>query len=367
MTPQRCRKNEKRRNVLTVEFKQEIIRKREMGRGVRDLGREYGLPKSTIASIIANRNKIMAANVIRGSSLVFVNGTRTPIHEEMEQLLMGWIDESKEKGDRITRDIICEKARSIFEALKCSEKEEEFKASRGWYERFKKRSSIVRQGENVPSVEEAPEELIIELNTDELQTLLQDTHEVKQEFFLEPDDSRATSSTAFVESNLQMWEEFKPQEVKQEFSPIPDHSTTANSPNAVIEEHLQMWEKVKAFVLEYHPDNVEASRLVEIFGENVMHHFKELLEKRGQHITPERTINSQTFQEVGVDIEVHAEQLNLLQNTLKAGAEKERKKQTTLDRFLSPPHPKKAVREGEMNAAQLSLLPAVGSAELCLT
>ncbi|UYV68794.1 GREM2 [Cordylochernes scorpioides] len=68
----------------------------------------------------------------------------------MEKLLMVWVTEKQLQGDTLTQTIICEKARAIYgDLLKQTPKtsideasEESFKASRGWFENFKKRSGI---------------------------------------------------------------------------------------------------------------------------------------------------------------------------------------------------------------------------------
>nr|XP_033789440.1 zinc finger protein 479-like [Geotrypetes seraphini] len=68
----------------------------------------------------------------------------------MERLLAIWIKDRQVKGDVTTQDIICHKAKRIYDDLKKNvpgsssnqANEEEFKASRGWFFRFKKRCGI---------------------------------------------------------------------------------------------------------------------------------------------------------------------------------------------------------------------------------
>ncbi|GBO21091.1 Tigger transposable element-derived protein 1 [Araneus ventricosus] len=80
----------------------------------------------------------------------------------MEKLLMVWVTEKQLKGDTLTQGIIREKARAIYgdllnqtprtstdEAL-----EDSFKASRAWFDNFRKRTgihSVVRHGEAASS------------------------------------------------------------------------------------------------------------------------------------------------------------------------------------------------------------------------
>ncbi|GIX94528.1 hypothetical protein CDAR_55121 [Caerostris darwini] len=64
----------------------------------------------------------------------------------MEKLLMVWVTEKQLQGDTLTQTIICEKARAIYrDLLKQTPQtsideasEESFKASRGWFENFKR-------------------------------------------------------------------------------------------------------------------------------------------------------------------------------------------------------------------------------------
>jgi hypothetical protein len=79
------------------------------------------------------------------------------VNEEMEKLLMIWMNERQMAGDTVSQEMICSKARMIYENLKknvaghsTAEAEEEFKGSRGWFEKFKRRSgihSVIRHGE----------------------------------------------------------------------------------------------------------------------------------------------------------------------------------------------------------------------------
>uniref|UniRef100_A0A8C8RR64 HTH CENPB-type domain-containing protein n=1 Tax=Pelusios castaneus TaxID=367368 RepID=A0A8C8RR64_9SAUR len=75
---------------------------------------------------------------------------RTSIHENMEKLLMVWLTEKQLAGDTVTEAIICEKARAIYAdllqqtpgTLTDEASGEPFKASRGWFKNFKKRTGI---------------------------------------------------------------------------------------------------------------------------------------------------------------------------------------------------------------------------------
>ncbi|GFR30498.1 tigger transposable element-derived protein 1 [Trichonephila clavata] len=131
-------------------MKQEIIRRSECGVKQCDLVKEFGLNKTTIFTILTNKDAIKSAKVAKGVSKLFNEKHRSSIHEEMERLLAIWIKDRQVKGDVTTQDIICHKAKIIYEDLKKNipgsssnqDNKEDFKASRGWFFRFKKRYGI---------------------------------------------------------------------------------------------------------------------------------------------------------------------------------------------------------------------------------
>ncbi|GFQ64509.1 tigger transposable element-derived protein 1-like protein [Trichonephila clavata] len=68
---------------------------------------------------------------------------RSAIHDKMERLLLVWINEQEMKRDVTSMPIIQEKAREIFQKLKeltpgLSSEELEFKATTGWFTKFKR-------------------------------------------------------------------------------------------------------------------------------------------------------------------------------------------------------------------------------------
>ncbi|UYV61092.1 hypothetical protein LAZ67_1003374 [Cordylochernes scorpioides] len=88
--------------------------------------------------------------------------------EEVEKLILVWINEKQLAGDTITQNLICEKAKALYAELGskilCTSIENEvhadFKASKGWFENFKRRSgihSVTRHGEGASSDAKAAE------------------------------------------------------------------------------------------------------------------------------------------------------------------------------------------------------------------
>ena len=163
--------DKKKRSVLSIETKQEIISKHERGIRIIDLAKEYGRNPSTIATLLKQKDALKATTPSKG--LTVMSKRRTAIHDEMERLLLLWIKEKEIAGDTVTETIICEKATAIFSDLVTQDVGEgassqesatpEFKASRGWFDRFKRRSgihSVVRHGEAASADQKAAEEFV---------------------------------------------------------------------------------------------------------------------------------------------------------------------------------------------------------------
>ena len=81
-------------------------------------------------------------------------------------MLLVWINEKQLAGDTVTENFICKKAEALYTDLvnkppgTSTENKEGFKASRGWFDNFKRRSGIrrvVRHGEAASSDAKAAE------------------------------------------------------------------------------------------------------------------------------------------------------------------------------------------------------------------
>jgi len=109
------------------------------------------MAKSTICTILKNRETIKKADVARGVTVITKQRSQTI--EEVEKLLLIWINDVA--GNSVSESMICEKARRLHDDLVkkypgTRGDTDVFKASRGWFEKFKKRSgthSVVRHGE----------------------------------------------------------------------------------------------------------------------------------------------------------------------------------------------------------------------------
>ena len=140
MGPKKPRRKVQRR---TIELKKDIIAKHESGVRVTDLSIQYGMPKSTISTILKSKESYKACNVAKGVSII--SKKRPQVIEEMEKLLLIYINENQLQNE--AESIICEKALEIYSDLtrntpSTANDENTFKASRGWFRKFERRTGL---------------------------------------------------------------------------------------------------------------------------------------------------------------------------------------------------------------------------------
>jgi len=89
------------------------------------------MAKSTILTILKNREAINAADAVKGVKSLTSKRQQAV---EVEKLLMVWINEKQLAGDSVSEAIICEKARLLYSDITRDtpgSSAEEFKASKG--------------------------------------------------------------------------------------------------------------------------------------------------------------------------------------------------------------------------------------------
>ncbi|GFY27876.1 tigger transposable element-derived protein 1 [Trichonephila clavipes] len=149
----------------TINTKREMIAKVESGQKMADVARQYGLNKSTVCTILAKKDIIKKTQAAEGVTKITSAKQKSAIHDRMERLLLVWINELEMKRDVTSMPIIQEKARKIFEKLKeqtsgSSSKELEFKATTGWFTKFKRwygNKHVLMHGESASADKEAAE------------------------------------------------------------------------------------------------------------------------------------------------------------------------------------------------------------------
>jgi len=163
----------KKRKTITIELKMEIIKRSERGETPTNIGKALGFSRSTIGTIIKDKVRIMEH--VKGSvpmQATIITKQRSGLLIEMEKLLVIWLEDQNQRNIPISLGLVQEKARTLFNDLKAARIltegscDEEFGASRGWFNRFKGRvnlHNIKVQGEaasaDVSAASEFPEML----------------------------------------------------------------------------------------------------------------------------------------------------------------------------------------------------------------
>ncbi|XP_068225220.1 putative CENPB DNA-binding domain-containing protein 1 [Palaemon carinicauda] len=109
-------KGTEKKRMMTIKTKHEIIEKHESGVRVTELARQYENSTSTICTLPKQKDAIKTIKPSKGLSIL--SKLCRDIHDEMESILLIWIDEKQLAGDSMTKTIICEKASRIYDDLK---------------------------------------------------------------------------------------------------------------------------------------------------------------------------------------------------------------------------------------------------------
>ena len=99
-----------------------------------DLAKQYGMAKSMISTILKHKDTLKSSDVAKG--VTAVSKQRPQILEEVEKLLLIFINEKQLAGDSVNEEVICEKARKVYSDMlkknpSASAEGFEFKANRG--------------------------------------------------------------------------------------------------------------------------------------------------------------------------------------------------------------------------------------------
>ena len=83
--------SEKKKRMMSMEMKHEIIEKHECGVRVSDLALQYERSTSNICTILKQKDAIKSVKTAKGTTII--SKLRTSIHDEMERLLLLWVKE----------------------------------------------------------------------------------------------------------------------------------------------------------------------------------------------------------------------------------------------------------------------------------
>uniref|UniRef100_A0A1B0CTJ9 Putative tigger transposable element-derived n=1 Tax=Lutzomyia longipalpis TaxID=7200 RepID=A0A1B0CTJ9_LUTLO len=209
-----------KRKILTLLEKKEIVRRKECGEKTSSLAREFKVAMSSICTILSNRESIKRSCPSKGIKRICNATQRNPTCDQMEMLLLKWIEVMQNDGHPLSQAIICEKARRLFTQLQENSENENqasessqqtsfaaFKASPNWFKAFKNRTGIrvaLSHGESASADVAAADDFILKFRE-----IIQSEDEDEDNFHEGwRDDSGATGSPAVGQHlNLQMDED----------------------------------------------------------------------------------------------------------------------------------------------------------------
>ena len=136
---------QKTRKHISIEQKLNILKEIDKGTTLRKVARLFHLPKSSVDSIKANREKISECGRHLSSEVAGTTmRTRNSRIHVTETLLHTWIVEQREKGATLSENLMRSKALAIFQDVKVEKQIEcNFYASHGWFEQYKKRFKLM--------------------------------------------------------------------------------------------------------------------------------------------------------------------------------------------------------------------------------
>lgn len=151
-----------KRRALTLIQKVAILDRLAQGEGSTTVARNFGLSEGTVRSVKKCEDKIrssVAAGAPHNAKMTFY--ARDAILQRMEKVLIEWIDDQNSKSIEIDGTIIRKEAKRLYDLYKSeieatedpkSEKVTTFVASKGWYEKFKKRVTLYNATPEEPAV-----------------------------------------------------------------------------------------------------------------------------------------------------------------------------------------------------------------------
>lgn len=127
----------KKRKKLDFSTKADIIRRVEAGEKKSSVAKEFGIPRSTLSTILRHKADVKAKAAQCGRSGAC--RVRAPEYDKVEKALYAWFLETRAKNIPVDGPMLMEKAKWFATALG----EDNFTGGTGWQQRFKNRYDIV--------------------------------------------------------------------------------------------------------------------------------------------------------------------------------------------------------------------------------
>ncbi|XP_008048654.1 jerky protein homolog-like [Carlito syrichta] len=131
----------RKRVVLTIKDKLDIIKKLEDGGSSKQLAGVYGIGETTVRDIRKNKEKIITyASSSDSTSLLAKRKSMKPsMYEELDRAMLEWFNQQRARGNPVSGPLCAKRAEFFFYALGM---DGDFNPSAGWLTRFKQRHSI---------------------------------------------------------------------------------------------------------------------------------------------------------------------------------------------------------------------------------
>lgn len=132
----------RKRVMLTIKQKLEVIEKRELGVTVAQLSAQYNVGEQTIRDVMKNRFEIIrfASTFDSAAGLEKRKSMKKSTYEDLDEVLYTWIQLKRSCNQHPTYQEIQQKAMQISKDM--TDGETSFAASHGWWYRFRKRHGL---------------------------------------------------------------------------------------------------------------------------------------------------------------------------------------------------------------------------------
>ena len=146
MAPKAVNSNRKKQK-LSINKKLAVLKEFSEGKRVIDIAKQFNMNECTVRAIKKNEERIkMCANNISTRMADKNIHIRNPLIHKFENLLYVWITEQRQRGVSLSTSLIQTKANSLHAAVIATSGESSttspFAASRGWFQKFKKRFNL---------------------------------------------------------------------------------------------------------------------------------------------------------------------------------------------------------------------------------
>ncbi|XP_028933999.1 jerky protein homolog-like [Ornithorhynchus anatinus] len=131
----------RKRVVLTIQEKLEIIEKLEKGGNTRQLSIMYGIGEQTVRDLKKRKAQLLSYANSSGSATLLARrkSMKQSTYKELDRAMLEWFNQQRAEGTPVSGIICAKQAKAFFNALGM---EGDFNASTGWLTRFKQRHGI---------------------------------------------------------------------------------------------------------------------------------------------------------------------------------------------------------------------------------